>query len=326
LRPILEQIVRRTSAGEVVALCTVVRTRGSTPQGAGAAMLVLADGQTLGTLGGGCVEAEVRTQALRLMNDRQSRLLTFKLDHDYGWDDGLVCGGTMEIAVQSLDSPGGWETLLTDVRENRPATLDVAAPDDSGQVHCFSIPLHPTPTLVIAGAGHVGQALAALATTLDFHVTVVDDRPDCLTETRFPAARRITGDIERTLRDLPLGPDSYVVILTRGHRHDAAALSAVIDCPTRYFGLIGSRRKAVQILRDLAERGVSPDRLAAVHAPIGLGIGAVTPSEIAISIAAELIAVRRGHEGETVRRLKLPPRLWQKPETAPATLGNIPPI
>ena len=102
MQALLEEIVRRCSAGERVALCTVVGARGSTPQAAGARMLLLADGQTIGTLGGGCVEAEVKTQAIRILQARAAKLLTFKLDHDYGWDDGLICGGTMDIFVQTL--------------------------------------------------------------------------------------------------------------------------------------------------------------------------------------------------------------------------------
>ena len=102
MEQVLEELVRRCDAHEAVALCTVVGARGSTPQSAGARMLLLADGKTLGTLGGGCVEAEVRQQALTVLRDGASRLLNFKLDHDYGWDDGLICGGTMDIFVEVL--------------------------------------------------------------------------------------------------------------------------------------------------------------------------------------------------------------------------------
>jgi xanthine dehydrogenase accessory factor len=309
VREIVEQIVRRTTRGEAVSLCTVVVARGSTPQQAGATMLVLQDGQTLGTLGGGCVEAEVRTQALRLLGQRADRLLTFKLDHDYGWDDGLVCGGTMEIAVQTLAAPDGWLAVQADLSANRETGLDIAVPDESGQISRFRIPIDPTPTLLIAGAGHVGQALAGLMSKLDFNVVVIDDRPDCATAERFPSARRVVGEIETELRGFAITEHTYVVVVTRGHKHDAQALGAVIESPARYVGLIGSRRKVLQILRELGERGVARERLAAVHAPIGLAIGAISPAEIAVSIAAELVAVRRGRSGAVIEPMKLRPGL-----------------
>jgi xanthine dehydrogenase accessory factor len=308
VKEIVEQIVRRTSRGEVVSLCTVVAARGSTPQQAGAAMLVLQDGQTLGTLGGGCVEAEVRTQALRLLGQRADRLLTFKLDHDYGWDDGLVCGGTMDIAVQSIAESQRWVELRADLAANRATHVEVAVPDESGQISRFRIPIQPTPTLLIAGAGHVGQALAGLMAKLDFEVVVIDDRPDCATAERFPTARRIIGDIEAELRGFPVGEQTYVVVVTRGHKHDTQALGAVIESPARYVGLIGSKRKVLQILRGLKEQGVTDERLGRVHAPIGLAIGAVSPGEIAVSIAAELIAERRGKSGEPIAPMKIASR------------------
>jgi xanthine dehydrogenase accessory factor len=311
VRELVDQIIQRTIRGEAVSFCAVVAARGSTPQRAGAAMLVLQDGKTLGTLGGGCVEAEVRTQALKLLSQRADRLLTYRLDHDYGWDDGLACGGTMDIAVQTVTSPDCWLSVKEDLAANRGTGLDVEVPDESGRLSRYRIALDPAPTLVIAGAGHVGQALAALAATLDFQVVVIDDRPDCATAERFPsAARMIVGDIETELRRFPVTAHTYVVVVTRGHRHDAQALAAVIGSPARYVGLIGSRRKVVTILRDLKERGVAtPEQLAAVHAPIGLSIGAVSPAEIAVSIAAELVAVRRGRAGDQIEPMKLRPGL-----------------
>src|SRR5688572_6104404 len=154
-------------------------------------MLVLQDGKTLGTLGGGCVEAEVRTQALKLLGQRADRLLTYSLDQDYGWDDGLACGGSMDVAVQTVTSPDRWLAVREDLAANRATGLDVEVPDESGRSSRFRIALDPAPTLVIAGAGHVGQALAALVATLEFQVVVIDDRPDCATAERFPSSARI---------------------------------------------------------------------------------------------------------------------------------------
>jgi xanthine dehydrogenase accessory factor len=306
---ILPQIISRVRNGEVVALCTIVRARGSTPQGTGAAMLVLADGKTLGTLGGGCVEAEVRVQAQRLMSQSQSKLLTFRLDHDYGWDDGLVCGGTMDVAVQIISSPDSaapFERILQTIEAGQTASLEIDVADEQMQSVKFEIPLSPSPRLLIAGAGHVGQALAEIAARLDFQVTVIDDRADCATAARFPGAHCIVGDIEKELANFAVNEQTYIVIVTRGHRHDGRALAAVLGSPAYYVGLIGSRRKVHTIFDDLHKQGFSHEALSKVRAPIGLEIGAATPAEIAVSIAAEMIAVRRGRSGQPAEPMKIP--------------------
>ena len=304
---IFEQILKRTAAGERLALCTVVRTRGSCPQSAGAKMLVLNDGKTLGTLGGGCVEAEVRRRATEMLQADKSGLLEFSLDHDYGWDDGLICGGMMDIAVQSLDASraAGYGELLDDIRAGRGATFRVPYLR-AGELQEFVEPLDPAPTLLIAGAGHVGQALAAIAPPLGFLVNVIDDRPDYASAERFPSAKRvIVGDIESELRRFPIDRHTYIVIVTRGHQRDGQALAAVVGSPARYIGLIGSKRKIKAIFEDLGQQGVPFETLSRVHAPIGYEIGAITVPEIAISIAAELIAARRGFEDKPARPMKI---------------------
>jgi xanthine dehydrogenase accessory factor len=269
-------------------------------------MLLLGDGRTIGTLGGGCVEAEVRQQAIKILQSRASQLLTFKLDHDYGWDDGLICGGTMDIYVQTLANPRDGEPfrrVIDSVRAGREATIRIDY-EAEGRPATYTETIEPPPKLLIVGAGHVGQALAAQAAGLGFAVTVLDDRSDCASAERFPGAERLVADIESTLRAHAIDPHTYVVIVTRGHRHDGRALAAVIDSPAKYIGLIGSKRKVVTIFQDLLAQGVSLDRLLRVHAPIGLELGAVTVPEIATSIAAELIAVRRGRDGEPARPMK----------------------
>jgi xanthine dehydrogenase accessory factor len=305
---LVDQILARCNRNEPVALCAIVKTRGSTPQAAGAAMLVLADGHTLGTLGGGCVEAEVRKRALEMIQARQSRLLSFRLDHDMGWDDGLVCGGVMDVAVQVLDSPesaGPLKTARDDLAARRAANLQIAVTDEQGTVEQFNLPLAAGETLLIAGAGHVGRALGQLAAALEFQLTVIDDRSDFATSARFPDATCIVGDIESQLSKFPIDDKTFIVIVTRGHRHDAAALASVIQSPARYIGLIGSRRKVYTIFAGLHKSGVPRELLAKVHAPIGLDIGALTPAEIALSIAAELVAVRRGMGGRAVMPMKV---------------------
>lgn len=304
---ILDQIIPRLQAGETLAFCTVVNSRGSTPQERGAKMAVLASGQTIGTLGGGCVEAEVRAQTLRLMDAGKSKLMTFRLDHDYGWDDGLICGGIMDIYVDVLTGPCSAEKFLSlagSIRKREPVEFQIDYHSEAGP-QTYREEILPPPKLVIAGAGHVGQALAELAARLDFDVTVIDDRVDCASEQRFPNAMRIVGDIETELSKLKIDGQTYVVIVTRGHRHDGHALAAVIRSPARYIGLIGSKRKVRTILGDLHEQGIPIEQLSSVHAPIGLEIGAVTVGEIAISIAAELIAVRHGRSGQSAEPLKI---------------------
>lgn len=321
---LLGDLVARCSAGERVALCTVVRTRGSCPQTAGAKMLVLADGHTRGTLGGGCVEAEVRTRAIAMLQRDESGLLEFSLDHDYGWDDGLICGGVMDIVVQSLDRSrlGPFERNLTDIRAGVATTIRVPYARAGEQTEYVEA-IEPPPALVIAGAGHVGQALARIAPDLGFVVTVIDDRPDYVSGERFPlASKRIVGDIEAELRGFPIDANTFVVVVTRGHQRDGQALAAVIDSPARYLGLIGSKRKIKAIYDDLHTRGVTFEKLSRVHAPIGFEIGAVSVPEIAVSIAAELVAVRRGRDGASAKPMKIDAeqlRAWLSREQAHAT-------
>lgn len=293
---ILETLLADAAAGRPGALCAVVRTRGSTPQQAGACMLVRSDMSTVGTLGGGCVEAEVRKRAFELLRAGRSGLLDFVLDHDYGWDDGLICGGRMFIGVMPI-TPGsdlrGFRAALESAQRREPTRIPVIVEEDGKPVE-YPIHLEAPPTLLIAGAGHVGQALAGLAVGLGFHVVAIDDRADMVSPQRFPdPIERIVGDIAATLRRFPLDAASYVVIVTRGHQHDHAALDAVIRRPAAYIGMIGSRRKSRMILRDLEQSGVPSDRLAAVRTPIGLPIDAQTVPEIALSIAAQLVQVRR---------------------------------
>lgn len=306
MQNILDELIRQTTAGHRAALCVVVGSRGSTPQEKGAKMLVLPDGRLVGTLGGGCVEAEVRRQALELISTDQSRLLEFRLDHDYGWDDGLICGGVMEIAVQIFDRTRINEIMM--LRDaliaGRGGTLRLTYQQNEAARH-YTEDIGPAPSLVIAGAGHVGMALARIAADLDFRVTVIDDRADLVSEARFPVAERISGDIEQELRRFPIQTDTYIVIVTRGHRNDGQALHAVAHSQAKYIGLIGSKAKIKTIFDDLLQKGVDADSLLQVHAPIGYEIGAVTVPEIAVSIAAELVAVRRGRADQPARPMKL---------------------
>lgn len=344
LLPVLETLVADAEAGRQVTLCTIVKTKGSTPQTPGAAMLVRSDMSTLGTLGGGCVEADVRKQAFKLMQTGRSGLLDFVLNHDYGWDDGLICGGRMFVAVMTVQKAGReqgagsgeqegeqgtpearsgeqgssqsavpnpqseienrksriknpllstYRSALALARRHHPASVPIII-DHEGRQQRYLLRIEPPPTLIIAGAGHVGAALARLAAGLDFRVVVVDDRADFAAPDRFPpGVEAVAGDIAQTLRNLDIHESIYVVVVTRGHQHDHQALDAVIRRPARYIGMIGSKRKSRMILKDLAEAGVPQEMIDRVHTPIGLPIAAVTVPEIAVSIAAELIQTRR---------------------------------
>jgi xanthine dehydrogenase accessory factor len=302
MKALADEIVRRLTAGERAALCTVVAVKGSTPQQRGAKMLVLTDGRTIGTIGGGCVEAEVRRVAIESLSTGKSATNRFSLDHDYGWDDGLICGGVMDIHLQVLSPADAepFQQIAVALAEDRHATFEFPYSLD-GAERRYTEDLGPPPVLLIVGAGHVGQSLAKFAVDLDFRVDVIDDRPDHLSPERFPVARnRIVGDIETELRKYKIDPGTYVVIVTRGHRNDGRALAAVAEAPAKYIGLIGSKRKIKAIFDDLAAQGVDRSALLNIHAPIGLDVGAVTVPEIAMSIAAELVAVRRGHRGPAV--------------------------
>lgn len=296
LLPVIETLVSEVDAGRSVALCVVVGAKGSTPQSPGATMLVRADGTTFGTLGGGCVEAEVRRRAVEMLLRVESGLLDFVLDHDYGWDDGLICGGRMTIGVAPVASPGGlarYRDAIATARAYQPAWFPVVVRHDGAELE-YRVFLEVPPTLLVAGAGHVGRALANLAADLDFRVVVIDDRAEFAATDRFDSrVRLVVGDIARALAEWPVDPSAYVAIVTRGHQHDEEALAAVVRRPAGYIGLIGSRRKSRLIFDDLKAQGVSDAELSRVHTPIGLDIGAVTVPEIAVSIAAELVRVRR---------------------------------
>jgi xanthine dehydrogenase accessory factor len=242
--------------GETVALVTIVSTRGSTPQRVGAKMLVHADGGQLGTIGGGCYESDAFGKAREALRTRKPRLVKYELTDDFAEETGLICGGQMEVFIE---------------------------------------PIEPPPQLVILGAGHVGLQLGRLAPGLGFRVTVIDDRERFANRERFPdAAAVVVESIPEWITRTPLHPSAYVVILTRGHRQDYDAIRALAGRDLRYVGLIGSRAKVAKVVERAIEEGVSPAWLRSVRAPVGLDIGAVTPEEIAVSIVAELVAVRRG--------------------------------
>jgi xanthine dehydrogenase accessory factor len=256
---IYEELVRLRAAGEACALCTIIATQGSTPGKAAMKMLVRRDGSLLGTVGGGCLEAEVLEAALSALDDERPRLLSFALnERDYP-DSGLICGGQLQIYVEPITEP----------------------------------------RLLLLGGGHVSAAIARVAHPVGFHVTVADDRPEFACAERHPDAQAFAvGEFAELARELGSAPGLYVVVCTRGHHGDAEILAALwrAGARPRYLGMIGSRAKRVQVAAQLAEQGVDPAWFAAVRSPMGLPIGARDHAEIAVSVVAEMIAVRRGVE------------------------------
>jgi xanthine dehydrogenase accessory factor len=253
---VFSAVVDALERGESAALVTIVATTGSTPQRVGAKMLVFADGRSVGTIGGGCYENDAFWKAREAIASRRPQLVHYELSDDFAQETGLICGGQMDVYIE---------------------------------------PIEPSAELYVIGAGHVGFHLARLAHEIGFRVHVIDDREKFANPERFPAAAEIVADdIPAWLDRTALPAHAYVVIVTRGHTNDLEALRALAQRDLRYLGLIGSRAKVARIYDELTRTGTAPESLRHVHAPIGLDIGAVTPQEIAVSILAELVAVRHG--------------------------------
>lgn len=250
-----EEIVELRKHGRRGALATIINVRGSIPSFHTAKMLVRDDGSILGTIGGGCVEADVWQAAREVMLEEKPRTLTFNLNQDPAYDTGLVCGGTLEVYVE---------------------------------------PILPVPQLYLFGAGHVAQNVYKASRLAGFDVTVIDDREAFANRELFPEAHDVVAeDFDLALTKVDVTESSYIVIVTRGHRDDMRVLRWAVQTPAAYIGMIGSKRKVIAIYKELEKEGLPAHLFEKVMAPIGLEIGAVTPEEIAISIVAELIAFRR---------------------------------
>ena len=291
-------VVDELTAGRPAVICVIVKTSGSTPQVAGSMMACDQAGRSVGTVGGGgCLEAVVRRQAWDLLLGGGSRKTVLTLNHDVSVRDGMICGGEMTAALVSLAPERAQELqqlrALAEAGHEAVLSLEVSA--QSG-VEVYAVQLISNPGLVIAGAGHVGVEVAWVAQRIGFAVKVIDDRPDMLIKSRFPdGIETLCGPIPDTLAGLQLTPAEYVVICTRGHRDDLDAIAAIIKRPLAYLGMLGSKRKIITLFKELRHLGASEEELARIRTPIGLKFGAQTPQEIAVSIAAELIQVRRNY-------------------------------
>lgn len=247
--------------GERIVVATVVKTIGSAPCGIGTKMLIGSSGSIRGGLAGPKTDTKVAEIALQAMREGHSQLTHVHLDADQGEAVGS-CGATLEVFFEVM---------------------------------------RPEPRLIIAGAGYVAQALTRLAERLDFRIVVVDDRRDLADPQSFNEQVQLTfGDIPQTIRALEPDESSWIVIVTRGHHLDKEALRAALETRAAYIGMIGSPNKVKHIFKELQKEGVSRERLAQIHAPIGLDLGAETPDEIALSIAAEMLMLRKSGSGASL--------------------------
>jgi len=252
-------------AGQRAALATIVHTNGSIPSYESSRMLVREDGSIAGTIGGGCVEAEVWAAAKEVMQRESPRKMVFNLNNEASYDNGLICGGTLEVFVE---------------------------------------PILPQPMTYLFGGGHVSMALAEAASAAGFGIGVADDRESFANKERFPMAQEIYSSYEDAFEKIRPNGSSYLVIVTRGHKEDMRVLAWAVRTEARYIGMIGSKRKVLSLYRALESDGYKPEEFGRVYAPMGLEIGALSPEEIAVSIAAELVAVRRNAATAAHKKLK----------------------
>jgi xanthine dehydrogenase accessory factor len=266
---LFEEIVKMRRAGQRGALATIVHTNGSIPSYESSRMLVRDDGSIAGTIGGGCVEAEVWAAAKDVMHKEAPRKMVFNLNHEATYDNGLICGGTLEVFVE---------------------------------------PILPQPILYLFGGGHVSMAVAKAASAAGFGIAVIDDREAFANPERFPMAQDIYTTYEDAFEKIHPNAASYLIIVTRGHKEDMRVLGWAVRTPARYIGMIGSKRKVLSVYKALENDGYRPEEFEHVYAPMGLEIGALAPEEIAISIVAELIAIRRNAESGAHKKLHYQPR------------------
>lgn len=258
MQDIFEAVVKMKASGEAGALCTIIEVLGSSPQGETSKMLVREDGSILGTIGGGCMEAEVLARAKEVIRTRKPLKETYLLNEKEMGPEGHICGGKVEIYIE---------------------------------------PIEPSPRLMVFGCGHVGQVLGRMAHEVGFEVTAVDDRDSFANTELFPFAKAVFATpYEDSLPRLDITKNTYVVIVTRGHTFDKELLGWAVTTPACYIGMIGSNRKVRLTIQNLVKGGLDKSLFEdpRVSAPMGIEIGSVTPGEIAVSILAEMVALRRG--------------------------------
>jgi xanthine dehydrogenase accessory factor len=252
---IYEEVVRLRRLGQKCALATIVQVNGSIPSYESAKLLVREDGSMAGTIGGGCVEAEVWNAARDVMQNERPRHMNFTLGQDAAYDNGLICGGQLSVFIE---------------------------------------PVVPQPRLYVFGAGHISKSISKIATLAGFSTVIVDNRDAFANKERFPEADEIFAEeYEDVFPKLPIRDTSYVVIVTRGHRDDMRVMRWAVGTNAKYIAMIGSKRKVIGVVKELEKEGIPREAFERAFAPMGLDIGAITPEEIAVSIVAEMIAMRR---------------------------------
>jgi xanthine dehydrogenase accessory factor len=250
-----DEIVRLRKLGQKCAVATIVQVNGSIPSFESAKILVREDGSFMGTVGGGCVEAEVWNAAREVIETEKPRHLSFSLGQDAAYDEGLICGGQLNIFVE---------------------------------------PVIPQPRAFIFGGGHVSKGISKIATLAGFSTSIIDNREAFANAERFPEAEATYAEeYEDVFPKLAVNSSSYIIIVTRGHRDDMRVLRWAVNTPAKYIAMIGSKRKTISVVHELEKEGVPREAFEKVFAPMGLEIGAELPEEIAISVVAEMIAVRR---------------------------------
>jgi xanthine dehydrogenase accessory factor len=278
---LFEEIVKMRRAGQRGALATIVHTNGSIPSYESSRMLVREDGSIAGTIGGGCVEADVWAAAKEVMTKEAPRKMVFNLNNEASYDNGLICGGTLEVFVE---------------------------------------PILPQPVVYLFGGGHVSMAVAKAAHAAGFGIGVIDDRESFANKERFPMAQEIFTSYEDSFAKIHPNASSYLVIVTRGHKEDMRVLAWAVRTEARYVGMIGSKRKVLSVYKALENESYKPEEFERVYAPMGLEIGALSPEEIAISIVAELVAVRRNAANADHKKLK-----YEARPAAVSSAGHVTP-
>jgi xanthine dehydrogenase accessory factor len=257
---IYDEIVRLRKQGQKCALATIVQVKGSIPSYESAKLLVREDGSIVGTVGGGCVEAEVWNAAREVIQAEKPRHLTFSLGQDAAYDNGLICGGQLNIFIE---------------------------------------PVVPQPRAFIFGGGHVSKSISKVANLAGFATVIIDDREAFANPERFPEAEETYAEeYESVFPKLPVTASSYLIIVTRGHRDDMRVLRWAVTTQARYISMIGSKRKTISVIHELEKEGISRAAFDRVFAPMGLDIGAESPEEIAVSVVAEMIAMRRSPDSD----------------------------
>jgi len=259
---IFQALARIEKSGESGALCTVIASQGSTPRHVGSKMLVFPDGTFLGSVGGGDLEHRVLDEAWLAMSEGIPRTISYSLVDPARGDPG-VCGGTVEVFVE---------------------------------------PILPPDHVVVIGGGHVGRAVVHLAKWLGFRVSVSDDRQEYCNSDAVPGADAyLPMPMAQLSTSMKIDRRTYIVLTTRGSNVDVDGLAPLLESPAGYVGIIGSKRRWATTLKGLRGQGISEDKIARVHSPMGLELHAETPEEIAVSIMAEILLLRNSGTGRPMR-------------------------